>query len=68
MSDAPLIARAAAPFVDVVRDIKPDQLTARTPCTDYSVRDLVNHLLIWGPPLEGAARKEFVPPLPSATD
>lgn len=62
MSNAPLIARAAAPWADVIRDIKPDQLGAPTPCADYDVRGLLNHLLYWGPSLDGAGRKEFTPP------
>ncbi|MQA88100.1 MAG: TIGR03086 family protein [Streptosporangiales bacterium] len=62
MSDAQFMARAAALMVEIVRNVKPDQLTARTPCTEYDVRELVNHLLFWGPSLEGAARKESVPP------
>ncbi|MDQ3643135.1 MAG: TIGR03086 family metal-binding protein [Actinomycetota bacterium] len=46
----------------VIRNIKPHQLSAPTPCAEYDVRRLVNHLLFWGPSLEGAARKEAVPP------
>lgn len=67
MRDHSSIAKAAAPIVDVVRAIRPDQLAAPTPCHDFDVRGLVNHLLYWGPSLEGAARKESVPP-PAETD
>jgi len=56
------IARAAARFTEIVHNVKPDQLTNPTPCTDYDVRALLNHLLFWGPSLTGAARKELVPP------
>jgi len=56
------IERAAAPFVEIVRNVKPDQLANPTPCTEFDVRRLVNHLLFWGPSLVGAARKEAVPP------
>lgn len=62
MSDVELLVRAAAPLVEIIRNIKPDQLRARTPCAEYDVRRLVHHLLFWGPSLEGAARKEIVPP------
>ncbi|MQA12496.1 MAG: TIGR03086 family protein [Pseudonocardiaceae bacterium] len=62
MYDAQLVARAAGPLMEIIRNIKPDQLNARTPCAEYDVRKLVNHLLFWGPSLEGAARKESVPP------
>ncbi|MGI5213710.1 TIGR03086 family metal-binding protein [Plantactinospora sp. CA-290183] len=62
MSDAQMVALAATPLIDTVRNIKPDQLAARTPCAEYDVRRLLNHLLFWGPSLEGAGRKELVPP------
>jgi uncharacterized protein (TIGR03086 family) len=67
MSDADLLASAAAALADITADIKPDQLTARTPCADFDVRALLNHLLFWGPSLEAAGRKESVPP-PAASE
>jgi uncharacterized protein (TIGR03086 family) len=57
-----LVAGAAAPTVEVVRGIAPDHLDAPTPCTEFDVRALINHLLCWGPSLVGAARKEGVAP------
>ena len=45
----------------VARTITDDQLASKTPCTEYDVRALVNHLLFWGPSLAGAGRKESVP-------
>ncbi len=62
MSQDQLIKLAVEPVLDVVRAIREDQLDAPTPCTDYTVRRLINHLLYWGPSLEGGARKEIVPP------
>jgi uncharacterized protein (TIGR03086 family) len=62
-----LVAAAAAPVIETVRGITPDQLDAQTPCTEYDVRGLLNHLLFWGPSLEGAGRKEAVPP-PAGSD
>jgi uncharacterized protein (TIGR03086 family) len=62
-----LAAMAAAPTVAVVAAIRRDQLSARTPCSEYDVRKLVNHLLFWGPSLEGAARKQPVAP-PAASE
>jgi uncharacterized protein (TIGR03086 family) len=62
MVDTKLMARAAAPLIEIVRGIEPEQASAPTPCGEFDVRGLVNHLLYWGPSLEGAARKESVPP------
>ncbi|WP_328422497.1 TIGR03086 family metal-binding protein [Micromonospora sp. NBC_00389] len=39
-----LLAAAAPRTVDVVRGIADDQLDLPTPCRDYTVRDLLNHL------------------------
>ncbi|MFT7836358.1 TIGR03086 family metal-binding protein [Saccharothrix sp. BKS2] len=67
MSREQLIPRAVKTAVEVVGGTKPDQLGAPTPCSEYDVRALVHHLLFWGPSLEGAARKESVPP-PAAAE
>jgi uncharacterized protein (TIGR03086 family) len=65
MSPDQLIKRATAPLLAL--EIKPDQLDQPTPCAEYTVRGLLNHLLFWGPSLEGAARKVIVPP-PAAAE
>jgi uncharacterized protein (TIGR03086 family) len=62
MSNAQFIVRAADVLREIVGQVKPDQLDAPTPCTEFDVRKLVNHLLFWGPSLVGAAGKETVPP------
>lgn len=62
MSSEQLMARAAVPMIEIIRNINPEQLTAQTPCAQYDVRRLLNHLLFWGPSLEASARKEAVPP------
>lgn len=62
MSDEHLVPLAASPFREVVHAIEPHHLTLPTPCAEYDVRALLDHLLTWGPPLEGAARKQSVPP------
>ncbi|MER7013358.1 TIGR03086 family metal-binding protein [Saccharopolyspora sp. NPDC000359] len=67
MSEAQHVKRATTALAGVVEGITPDQLAAPTPCTEYAVRDLLNHLLFWGPSLEGAAHKEQVPP-PAAAE
>lgn len=64
-----LVAAAAAPTMKTFRAITPGQLGAPTPCSEYDVRGLINHLLFWGPSLAGAARKESVlPPAASEQD
>ncbi|KUJ70858.1 hypothetical protein ACZ90_00655 [Streptomyces albus subsp. albus] len=61
----PLLTRhseAVELFSDKVHAIRPDQWDAATPCTEWSVRDLVNHLTVeqlWVPPLvEGSSIEE----------
>jgi uncharacterized protein (TIGR03086 family) len=55
------LSHAAEAMAAVARTITDDQLASRTPCAEYDVRALVNHLLFWGPSLAGAGRKEYVP-------
>ncbi|MFD8494694.1 TIGR03086 family metal-binding protein [Amycolatopsis sp. NPDC059657] len=52
---------AAGAFKSVVAALREDDLAKRTPCDDYTVRALVNHLLYWGPWLVAAGRKEPAP-------
>ncbi|MBB5853440.1 TIGR03086 family metal-binding protein [Amycolatopsis umgeniensis] len=58
---AALIAPAAAEFAGILRGIGETDLSARTPCAEYDVRALLNHLLYWGPWLEAAGRKTSPP-------
>jgi uncharacterized protein (TIGR03086 family) len=55
MSDLPdLFDRATRHFGELVREIDDAQWTHQTPCTDWDVRALVNHLVYearWAPPL-----------------
>jgi len=41
----PLFAAAAATTADVILAVRPDQLDNPTPCTEYSVRDVLGHLV-----------------------
>lgn len=56
------LSSVAEAMAAIVGGISSDQLTAPTPCVEYDVRGLVHHLLFWGPSLEGAGRRENVPP------
>ena len=67
MSRAQLTDQAVTTALEVVENIDPDQLGAPTPCAEFDVRKLVNHLLFWGPSLNAAARKAPVPP-PAAAE
>jgi uncharacterized protein (TIGR03086 family) len=62
-----LMPRAASAMATVVRDISPEAFSAPTPCAEFDVRALVNHLLFYGPSLAAAGRKEIVP-LPAAAE
>ncbi|WP_158887537.1 TIGR03086 family metal-binding protein [Amycolatopsis anabasis] len=67
MSDPHFLLRSSADrFLEVVRAVEPGQLGAPTPCTEYDVRALVNHLLYWGPFLEAAARRRPAPAVEGA--
>ncbi|MEU6705498.1 TIGR03086 family metal-binding protein [Streptomyces wuyuanensis] len=60
--DDPLLdrhAEALALFTERVHAVRPEQWDAPTPCTGWSVRDLVNHVTaeqFWVPPLVGEGR------------
>ncbi|NUU23894.1 MAG: TIGR03086 family protein [Streptomycetaceae bacterium] len=52
MKLAEAYTRALREFDDRVHKVAPEQWTAPTPCTEWSVRDLVNHLTgehLWAP-------------------
>lgn len=55
-----LLAAAAPRTVDVVRGISDDQLDLPTPCRDYVVRDLLNHLFEVVVNFQGLAAKRPV--------
>ena len=57
MREHELIALAAPPTLTVVRGIRPDQLTAPTPCAEYDVQGLIDHMLHWAPSLARASRR-----------
>lgn len=57
----PLLADAATAAASTVRGVSPDQLAAPTPCQQWQVRPLVNHLLQVATALTLAGRGEAVP-------
>ncbi|MFD0580705.1 TIGR03086 family metal-binding protein [Dactylosporangium darangshiense] len=57
-----LLREAALGMLAVVDRVGAGDLGAPTPCAGWDVAALRGHLLEWGPALEGAARKESVPP------
>jgi uncharacterized protein (TIGR03086 family) len=61
MSMNSLLAAAGAGAGTVVRAIRPEHLHAATPCRDWDVRDLANHLLQVVHALDLAGRRRPVP-------
>jgi uncharacterized protein (TIGR03086 family) len=57
---AALVADAAAPFATIARTAARTPLTAPTPCAGWTVGELVNHLLYWGPVLAAAGGRSGV--------
>jgi uncharacterized protein (TIGR03086 family) len=58
MNVVDLHRRSIAEFTDRVRQVRPEQWSASTPCTEWSVRDLVNHVVgeeRWAVPLFAGA-------------
>lgn len=58
-----LIPVAAARFSQAVHEVSAGSWDAATPCSDWTVRDLVNHVVgehLWAPPLLGGQTVEEV--------
>jgi uncharacterized protein (TIGR03086 family) len=64
MREHELIALAAPPTLAVARAIRPEQLTAPTPCAEYDVQGLIDHMVHWGPSLARASRHSDGVPRP----
>jgi uncharacterized protein (TIGR03086 family) len=56
------LTEAAAESARIAGAVRPEQLDDRTPCTDYDVRTLANHLVLWtSHNLRARARGEILP-------
>jgi uncharacterized protein (TIGR03086 family) len=56
------LATAGAEAARVAAGVRPEQLSGPTPCADFDVRELTNHLVLWTSySLEARARGESVP-------
>ncbi|WP_433324256.1 TIGR03086 family metal-binding protein [Spirillospora sp. CA-294931] len=64
METRSLMVPAAEAAARIVRDVPTDRLDAPTPCPDWSVRDVVNHLIYWSARGATAAHKQQPPPGP----
>jgi uncharacterized protein (TIGR03086 family) len=58
---------AMAPTIAIVHGIRPEQLTNPTPCAEFDVQALLDHMMGYGPRLEAAARKLKTAPDPAPT-
>ncbi|GAB3436297.1 TIGR03086 family metal-binding protein [Actinophytocola sediminis] len=67
-----MMASVGRDVVELANDVKPDQLGLPTPCPDWDVRALVNHLMFWTAfRSESAASKRPAPaddPITEQTD
>jgi uncharacterized protein (TIGR03086 family) len=62
MEQHALMEAAARANLEIVRNVKQDQLALPTPCADWDVRALANHLTFWAAfRSEVAARKQTPP-------
>jgi uncharacterized protein (TIGR03086 family) len=65
----PHLTKAADAAARVVSGVTPEQLDGPTPCTDWDVRALMNHLILWTSySLERRAHGESVPEELMSTD
>jgi uncharacterized protein (TIGR03086 family) len=60
------LGRASAAVADLISNIRPDQWSAPTPCTDWTVRQVVNHLIGMNRVFTALLAGQLPPPRPSA--
>ena len=61
MRDHDLLKPAVEPTLAVLRAIRPDQLDLPTPCADFTVRGLLDHMHEWAPILGAAGGGSAAP-------
>jgi uncharacterized protein (TIGR03086 family) len=62
MQSNELMAAAAPQAGRIVAGVSDDQLDASTPCSEWTVRRLLNHLLLWSGTINAlAAKREVIP-------
>jgi uncharacterized protein (TIGR03086 family) len=64
----PMMEKAARAAIEVVRNVKQDQLTLPTPCSDWDVRMLANHLTFWSAFRSEVAARKQTPPAGQESD
>ncbi|HET9142423.1 TIGR03086 family metal-binding protein [Actinophytocola sp.] len=64
----PLMEQAAEANLAVVRNVKADQLALPTPCRDWDVRTLANHLVFWSALRSEVAARKLDPPSGEESD
>jgi len=60
------LGRASAAVAGLISNIRPDQWSAPTPCTDWTVRQVVNHLIGMNRVFTALLAGQLPPPRPSA--
>jgi uncharacterized protein (TIGR03086 family) len=64
----PQLEKAARVAVEIVCNVKPSQFGLRTPCRDWDVRTLANHLTFWAAFRSEVAARKQTPPAGTEND
>lgn len=68
MTDIRILDSVLTKTAGLVAGVKPDSGSGATPCTDYSVDQLLHHMVCWVKVFAGAATGEAPPTDPEATE
>ncbi|WP_157440528.1 TIGR03086 family metal-binding protein [Actinokineospora inagensis] len=66
--DKSLMTRATEHVVAIARTVTPDQFDLPTPCPEWTVRDLVNHLTLWSGVVAERVTRRLPPPEDGSED